>query len=72
MSSCVLRNPRTTNELRANAVAVVDIGLRVLGVRIRRCRVGTNLPNSFDDILRTRPERNWKSFRRTQYKPVCV
>ncbi len=67
-----LRNPKTTNERRANEVALQDKILTYVGVRIRRARLGHNLPCSFDDLPRSLPERSWKSYRQTQYKPVAV
>lgn len=53
-----LRNPRTTQEKRANQ-----------GGWRRAKRKPKNLPNAWDDILRSdMNHRTWKRHRRTQWK----
>ena len=51
-----LRNPKTANEKRQND-----------GVHVRPARRASGLPSSWDDIMRI-CEKNWKTYRRTQYR----
>lgn len=52
------RQIRTTQERRASQGEYYG----------RPRRNMANLPNSWDDIHRNKPQRTWKSFRKTQYK----
>ncbi len=57
------RNPRTTQERRANS----NRELRQFRIRIRARRSKNRLPHYWDEIMRER-QKSWKSYRRTQYK----
>lgn len=51
------KRPKTQNERKASTGG---------GVRAKRSR--KNLPNAYDDKPTSQPEKNWKGYRKTQYK----
>lgn len=60
----VLRRPRTTQERRN-----YFLDEEMEDVKLRARRSGRNLPNAWDDYCRSDIfVKNWKKFRRTQYK----
>ena len=62
------RHPRTSQERRlVAALRVEDIIVPIRAARMGRC-----LPNEYDDLDRSKPERSWKSYRHTQYKIVVA
>lgn len=69
------RHPRTTNERRANcATRTTKEILENHGVafKVRRKRSSHRLPTTYDDIF-LQYQRNWKKYRRTQWKDVdCI
>lgn len=58
------RSIKTTNERRQS---FIDDEAKEYGIKARPKRNATNLPDSWDDIWKWR-NKNWKSFRKTQYK----
>ena len=63
-----MRNPKTTQERRANDVRqFMDVdGVKV---KIRAVRLGRHLPSSWDDILIPMPRhKSWKKLRGTKWK----
>ena len=73
MGTC-WRNPRTQQERRANSSqrhlrVEFEVGGKTceLRIRVRGKRSVRMLRSAWDDISKGR-QRNWKSFRRTQYK----
>ena len=62
--SSYYKHPKTTQEKRIGYGLIAD-GMRQF---LRRKRSPINLPNSYDDIPKHQPRRNWKRFRRHQYK----
>ena len=64
-----MRHPKTTQEKRITEAHLKDPVCRFIGVKIRRARVGHNLPEAWDDVFKD-TLRSWKMYRDTQYKPV--
>jgi hypothetical protein len=61
------RHPKTSNEMRqyvATSVNELEIPINVRGRRSAKC-----LPNAWDDIFRS-DTRNWKAYRKTQWKII--
>jgi len=59
------RHPRTQNEMKQyEASKTNDLGI---SIKIRNKRKPNKLPNSWDDIYRL-GLRNWKYYRKTQWK----
>lgn len=65
MRIITFRAPKTTAELRLNAHIEADPEMIDLGVVVRPKR--RNLPSAWEDIYKE-SSRNWKRYRRTQYK----
>ncbi len=61
------RRPRTQQERRANS----DPELREIGIRIRSKRSLRMLVTAYDDLPKE-SQRNWKGYRRTQWKGKYV
>lgn len=70
MGTC-LRNPRTTQERRANGKRSTHIDVDGYKVKTRARRSQCNLPCTYCDIIRKDLDhRTWKRHRRTQYKVI--
>ncbi len=65
VSYCYFRHPKTKAENRENSALAFDKD--EYPIHIEKLRNRGKLPTAWDDLGRTN-ERNWKSFRRTQYK----
>ena len=64
--SVYLRNPRTFNEARLfYQTTFNEFGIEI---SVRSKRTPKYLPNSWDDVKRNYNQRNWKGFRKTQWK----
>lgn len=63
---CIYRAPGTTQELRYSCLTPEE---KAEGWKVRGSRNRRNLPNSWYDIYRSNMQvRNWKHFRRHQWK----
>jgi len=63
------RHPKTTQERRIARAHERDEDLRYYGIKVRAKRNFRNLPNAWDDISHSDwGQKNWKNYRRTQYK----
>jgi hypothetical protein len=62
-----LRYPQTMQEKRKTEALLRELEVEPLPIRIRRSRIGHNLPDEREDISRE-TLRSWKSYRTTQYR----
>lgn len=63
------RHIKTTQEHRANRAILTDEEFKLYRVKVRAKRAKNFLPNTWDDILYSDITiKNWKKYRRTQYK----
>lgn len=63
------RRPKTTSERRVAALSEVDEDIQDYGIKLRQKRHHNNLPDTWDDNLRSCcHDRNWKRYRRHQWK----
>jgi hypothetical protein len=62
-----LRYPQTMQEKRKTEALLRELEVEPLPIRIRRSRVGHNLPDEREDVSRE-TLRSWKSYRTTQYR----
>lgn len=61
------RHPKTTSERRAAVGLCGDEDARYYGVKVRPGRSCRNLPNTYDDVPRSRRGRNWKQNRKKRW-----
>lgn len=63
------RKIKTTQEHRANRAVLTDEDAKLYRVKVRGKRAKNFLPNTWDDIIYSDITiKNWKKYRRTQYK----
>lgn len=62
-----LRYPRTRQEKCQTEALLKELEIEPLPIRVRRSRVGHNLPDDREDVSRE-TLRSWKAYRKTQYK----
>lgn len=63
------RRPKTHQERRTSAALLMDDVAHFWGLRPRAGRRGYNLPTTHEEIaVAARDDRNWKRYRRNQYK----
>lgn len=65
--SSFFRCPSTHNEKASNALFDQNEA-KEYRINIRRCRLGKNLPDNYDDFNYARRGNNWKYYRSTRYK----
>jgi hypothetical protein len=61
-----LRYPKTLQEKAVNNITILDEDIQAHRIRIRRSRIGYNLPDVYDDRPKSM-KRSWKAYRQTQY-----
>lgn len=63
------RRPKTTQERRIAYAHDYDDDLKFYGVKVRAKRNFRNLPDVYDDLVRSNEsQKNWKRYRKIQYK----
>jgi len=60
-----LRHPKTIQEKRQTEALLLEMAIEPLPIRVRRARVGHNLPDDREDVSRE-TLRSWKAYRKTQ------
>ena len=63
-----LRSVRTRQEIAASCQVEVDEDAKCCGIRVRGKRKVSALPTAYDDISRAHVKRNWKAYRRHQWR----
>lgn len=65
----IFRNPKTTQERRINGSRCQWLLIDEYQIKCKPSRSLKNLPESWDDVIRSDwNSRNWKNYRKTQYK----
>jgi len=62
-----IRYPKTTQEKRKTEALLKELEIEPLPIRVRRSRIGRNLPDEREDVNRE-TLRCWKEYRKTQYR----
>lgn len=65
------RRPETQAD-RVAACYEVEEEFEYAVSKVRAVRNAKNLPSAWDDIYRSSPQKNWKSYRKTQYKKAEI
>jgi len=62
-----LRYPKTMQERKQTEALITELQIEPLPIRVRRSRIGRNLPDSWEDVSRE-TLKSWKKYRKTQYR----